>query len=461
MNRAIFAFFILITPFRTISQPLKFQLIDPKPLSILRQHPGSQLNDISNNLVLFRFYASKETKLTFINAKNEIFALPNGTGAVYKLNDYKFATFERVDSTLFHGYNNHAINFIFSDTIYSIGGYGLWHDNGQLRYYNINKAEWELKPIERLLPISEENFSDIRANSGNFYTYIKDQFTEGLIQNKEKIIDSIFRLSLTSGKVVNLGRPSEILKQIPNMPVKFYTNYGTLYLNSHEAILLDFENNQIKSWEELKIGDVFLSGLGKIKTTIYKDSIIYYFTKNKMDSIVIPFHKMRKMGQIYITDESNWLQAFSKITILYIIILLLIAWIVYLIYRNTPFKLINNLNKVGDKQNSAFMKLSKGESFSNIEIEIINVLLAYIHHEEKVNVENLNTILGVTKKSTEVQRKQRSQIIASINIKAKNLLQIEEDIIIRTKNEIDSRIVSYSIQEKFSDQLTKIINPLT
>jgi len=122
-------------------------------------------------LIHFQFYPNKDSKLKYLNTFNELYALPNGTGAVYKLSKTKSNTFERIDSTLFQGYNNDAINFIHKDTIFSLGGYGLWHYNGQLRYFNIKKAEWELKPIDYLLPITSEDFVDVRTKKGIVYCF--------------------------------------------------------------------------------------------------------------------------------------------------------------------------------------------------------------------------------------------------------------------------------------------------
>ncbi len=458
MKQYLLAILYLLGPFITKSQPIQFQLNDNKPLSLLKASPDLQLQDYDNNLIHFKFFPNKETSLTFLNSSKAIFAIPNGTGAVYQFRNSQSNLFERIDSTLYHGYNYHALNLIYKDTIYSLGGYGLWHVNGQLRYFNANKSEWELKPMDRLLPITTGNLIDFRNNDGTLYTYLKNDEIEGQANTREKNIDSIYKLSITTGSVTSIGKASEYIKQLPNMPIKFYSNYGAILLNSHVAILLDFENNKIFNWQELKIADIFLSGLGKIKTTLQKDSIIYFYTENKLDSLVIPIHKMKIVGPIYINDKLYWVNAlFRNAYFLSILIFSIISLILYFTYRHKLIIEINKLKTIENKKTNYVKEQSEVEEFGNLELEILQLLLLNNNQSDKVNVEIINTILGVTKKSTEVQRKQRSQIIASINIKTKSLLQIDDDIIVRTKSEIDSRIVTYSLELKYIDQLKAII----
>jgi hypothetical protein len=455
MTRYLLILFIIISPFISVSQPTGFKVNDSRYIAYLKMHPNYQLTDINNYLINFQFYQNKDAKLSFLSSSKALFALPNGTGAVYKLSKEIPNTFERIDSTLFHGYNNFAINFIYNDTIYSLGGYGIWHINGQLRYFNAKKAEWELKSLDKLMPVTTEDIVDIRHRDGYIYTYLKKQSIEGVSQENNFIIDSVYKISITTGNVFVLGIASEQLKKISKMPLSLYSNYGTIMLNSHEAVLLDFEENKIKTWDAIEIGEMFLSRLGKIKTIIHNDSVIYYYNEKTLDSLVIPIHKMKYQGPIYL--QSNNRNSFTNFKSRYIYLIGLIALGVISIYsiyamkkkKEVGIKLINEHNDSIEIFNSD-LYINK---FNNIEINIIHNLLQHINQAEKVNVEGLNAILGVTRKSTEVQRKQRSQIIASINIKAKAILNIDEDVIIRIKNELDSRIVTYSIQMKYADQL--------
>ena len=458
MSRFFLVLLLVIGQLSSFSQPLSFKIEDEHYLSFLNAHPGYQLLDPNEKLVKFQFYPNKYAKLNFLNTSNEQFAVPNGTGAVYKLSKTQPNSFERFDATLFHGYNNNALNFIYKDTIYSLGGYGLWHSNGQLRYFNTKKAEWELKPIDQFLPISLEDIFDIRIRRGIVYTYLKKLDAEGLKQQKEKFIDSIYSLNIVNGEVKKLGKASDQLKQIPKMPISLSSNYGTLLLNSNEVILLDFEHNEIKNWENIKIGDLFLSGIGSIRPMIQNDSIIYFFNNTSLDSLVIPLNKMKIIGPIYTSEDRFIFKENLDSQILYIIIIVLFTILIYIIFKQKNKQIhLNGNEKEANSIATPLTEETAKNQFSNIEIELIQLLLSQLEDGEKLNVESLNAILGVTKKSTDVQRKQRSQMIATINIKSREILNIEEDLVFRLKSDTDSRIVSYSIQRKYVERLKEYL----
>ena len=80
-----------------------------------------------------------------IKNKKDLYILVEGTGFVYKAiaqNSSEIA-FTRIDSTFFLGYNFKAFNFAYKDTLFSMGGNGYWHTNGQLRYFKPG-FDWDL-----------------------------------------------------------------------------------------------------------------------------------------------------------------------------------------------------------------------------------------------------------------------------------------------------------------------------
>ena len=91
-----------------------------------------------------------------IKSDSSVFLLVNGTGRVYKaieMKDDKIA-FTRVDSTEFLGYNFGSYNFYCNDTLYSYGGYGFWHMNGHLRYFN-KENQWMIYPLNKEIPAND------------------------------------------------------------------------------------------------------------------------------------------------------------------------------------------------------------------------------------------------------------------------------------------------------------------
>ncbi len=62
-------------------------------------------------------------------------------------------TVKRLDSTFYQGYNFGAFNFVYKDTIFSLGGYGFWNFNGMLRYYNEKNHSWYIIKTNKQIPL--------------------------------------------------------------------------------------------------------------------------------------------------------------------------------------------------------------------------------------------------------------------------------------------------------------------
>jgi len=74
------------------------------------------------------------------------------------------------------------------------------------------------------------------------------------------------------------------------------------------------------------------------------------------------------------------------------------------------------------------------------------------------SIDELNKILGVTQKSIEIQKKQRSDTIISINKKYSLIVGRHSYIIERKKNEFDKRSFDYFIDHTKIEAVNKILN---
>lgn len=96
MKQNIIVFFLLFLYFKSNSQPHSFRINEENYLNFIKSHQDYNLLDANDKLIHFQFYPNKDSKLNYLSTLNELFALPNGTGAVYKLNKTKSNTFERI-----------------------------------------------------------------------------------------------------------------------------------------------------------------------------------------------------------------------------------------------------------------------------------------------------------------------------------------------------------------------------
>ena len=189
----------------------------------------------------------------FIRTKKGLFILVNGTGRVYEIKKGgSDLSVQRIDSTVFFGYNFGAFSFAYRDTIYSYGGYGIWRYNGQLRVYLPHKHEWELVPLSREIP-----FYTIVANG--FKTWFdsdKGQLYINRMPERSMGVDSIYMLDLPSKKWSTKGKN---ILAIDNLEAQINTPWGILCKEKGDYtsfILLDLKKNRILRLSEQKSREI-------------------------------------------------------------------------------------------------------------------------------------------------------------------------------------------------------------
>jgi hypothetical protein len=74
--------------------------------------------------------------------KKQVVIQLDGTGKLLQIDSV--GQLSRMDSSQYEGYNFGAFNFVYKDTIFSLGGYGFWQFNGQLRYFNEKTNSWSV-----------------------------------------------------------------------------------------------------------------------------------------------------------------------------------------------------------------------------------------------------------------------------------------------------------------------------
>ena len=85
--------------------------------------------------------------------KGSILLAVDGTGRLYELKSMgDQLSFNRLDQTVFSGYNFGAAVFSLNDSIFSLGGYGFWNFNGQLRCFNPISGSWQVLPVNKKIP---------------------------------------------------------------------------------------------------------------------------------------------------------------------------------------------------------------------------------------------------------------------------------------------------------------------
>ena len=154
-SKKIFVVWLLIS----LSWAARAQIVSPDALlkDLQQSHFSGVLSHTGNDsIVHFKqdmhcIYGSHN----YLWLRNKLFISIAGTGRVYEYTGNQTA--KRIDNTCLEGYNNSAFNFVYRDTIFSLGGYGFWVANGMLRYFDERSQEWQVKATNKTVS-HRENF---------------------------------------------------------------------------------------------------------------------------------------------------------------------------------------------------------------------------------------------------------------------------------------------------------------
>ena len=89
------------------------------------------------------------------------------------------------------------------------------------------------------------------------------------------------------------------------------------------------------------------------------------------------------------------------------------------------------------------------------EIEVLNLICTNSTEGRTTTIEELNILLGLSKKNIDIQKKQRSDVLLSINRKMSVLsTEINKPIIEKVRSETDKRVFEYYIDQALLDDVT-------
>lgn len=356
----------------------------------------------------------------------KFYMLASGSGMVFHYinEDSNNLSFQRIDFTKYDGYNFEAINLLYKDTLFSIGGFGFWKNNGQIRYFSEAK-EWELLFPETKYSISSRGIWGFDEFQGIFAYITEDH------NSKFHLIK--FDLSKKVLIYDQLLDDSFVNEYINHKEKYFQIQLGklkSLLYYSDKVIFLDLDANTIKIEKEKKLTNFFKKFEARGKSFFAHDSVVYCYNydNNSIDSTIVK--KSDFIINTKIVKKNN-----IKLLILFIIFFtfsISIVCIYFLFYKNK-----NRIN------------------LNEVEIAFLKKLLT--KKSVEIDIETINYIIGVSKKSIEIQKKNRSEFFNNLNQKLKTILGTDVNPIIRIKDKNDKRILKYAIDSSFYYSLQKLI----
>jgi hypothetical protein len=416
------------------------------------KEPITSITNRTNKNTLFQIDDKHLTGYTQIILKSNkgLFILVDGTGRAYKATTLteKGISFQRIDSTHYYGYNSNCIFFSLSDTLYQLGGHGFWERNGQLRYYSELYNEWEIKKLNKKIDVINHLFF-IDASKKIVY-YLQTPFTDpgsDLIQ-KNFIIT---KLDVMKKENSELGIISEQLR--PYFLDNYTSNFinvpflnGTLVnLKAQHQYLIKYDKNEVYRLVNQEKGDLLLGSSNRMdasSTFALKDRI--YFTKDndstyKLYSFPISMKDfVKEPYPLYEPFEDE-----KKKLYFYIggLCMLLIGGSVFFVKKRKQ-----KTTSINTEPSLAVSKKEdNGIDFNPLELELITKMIEQSARGNHFSVEDINTSLGLNRKTLEIQKKIRTETINRINHKFKIKYNLSIDLIERIRSEEDRRYYKYMI----------------
>jgi len=374
-----------------------------------------------------------------IKNKSGLFVLIDGTGQLYKANsiNQKEITFNRIDSTRFMGYNFESISFSYNETIYSFGGYGIWNRSGQLTHFT-PLAEWSIDKINKTYKTVNRFYSYQPAESKIYYIEFP--------WNEESTYDKLVTTSVIEFDIKK--RENKILGTLNSKVVFTYKNFsidapslnGILNYNEGEIYLYNFSANKIYKLINLKIRDVLIGKSDAELQTTFEDSgkIFYSFKNDKtLNSLKISMKDFKEEDYPLFIPKNKYNNLWIAI------ILLFISITTFIIYKLTKRK----KNVKEDTIEEYYMADLNSNEFNSIETNLIEKLIEKSNIDSHLTVDELNGLLGIKKKTIEIQKRVRNEAINRINHKFIINFNLETTFIERTRSADDRRYFNYIISK--------------
>ena len=397
-----------------------------------------------------------------LNSNNKAYILIKGTGRVFEVDSLLNVT--KIDNTIYGGHSFGATNFIYNDTIYSIGGYGFWNLNGAIRYLNKITREWDVIRINKDIAFA----NGINANSyldkknGKLYLLYNQghpEYVESKFEEAEKCFLAILDLKtkkwIETNYLINpqLAKAFSDLSFVQIIGDKILAN--SKYIN--RPLLIDIPNNHIQEVKEAKYTEWI-----QLKSQIDKGAIInindtvYLINKDNVYTFNISNSDLKALS-IHIYEPIK--ESISTNTIVYIFFSIIIILLLGALFYN-----INKLNTEQRKNKDEGEEIAGSEKrsmnefyvgLSEIEKQTIELIVKNTWNGLTTSVNQINKILGTERKTGKVQNNIRGDIILELNNKFKAYTLLNDNIVERKKSEFDKRHIEYFISDNLITKFPK------
>jgi hypothetical protein len=408
-----------------------------------------------NNIIPGQGTNFAEYSQEIIKDEKNLYVNLQRTGFIFKLfnqND-SLLEFRRIDRTINLNYNIGCHNFLYEDQLYSYGGYGFWKTNGHLRQFNVLDKQWDIIPLNK--EIFSNGYRWYSHKQGKLFVPFQDFENAGLKsipQDQLETKSESYYLDLKQRAWVKLGRLDPSIKNIfeeDQNPSGFISvQNGLLHIIDDEIYYFDLIENKIYKSIKPEYNQFFIRRIGLDNTFEYEGSIYFYYPNiGKIESV--PFN----LSNFELLKIPIWRRDSGSDK--YVAFILLFILIVFFITRYFKQKIQQRIVLSQLKQLKA---KSVGQAFVGTEISLIDMLLQASLANEKIEIHQINHVLGIKDKNVGLQKKVRSDVINGINDKYQIITNGPNPLIVSVRKEDDKRFLEYFILASEVKEIQKIIN---
>jgi len=312
--------------------------------------------------------------------------------------------------------------------------------NGQLSHF-IPGAEWSIDKINKTYN-TVNTFYSYQPQESKIYYIEYPRIEESTTEKKEKFAVISFDINKKENKVLGILNP-KINLNWEYFVIDIPTLRGVISYNEREIYLFNFSSNKIYKLTNTKIKDELIGKAGaELQTTFEDEGKIYYSFLNDttLRSLEISMNDFKEEPYpIYISENiegNNW-------TAILIISLFALTSSILVYYKRK--KKHTSLTSVKDETYNVDLN---SNDFNSIETTLINKLIEKSNNDSHLTVDELNTYLGIKKKTIEIQKRVRTEAINRINHKFNVNFNLETTFIERTRSNDDRRYFNYIINRE-------------
>ena len=444
----------------------------PPILKRALQYPGTLHISTFNTQTLLQLKdlppSYKTNNQQIVKTKEGLFLFVDGTGRIYHYDPIS-SYWNRIDSTVFLGYNFGAYFFKMGNTFYNYGGHGLWNTTGNLRNFNPYSHEWDAKATNEYIATVkrwDNDFHYIDTAHQCLWVigplsdphHVKDIYKNAPYKN------TLWKLHVPSGDWTAVGKIKDTgfgtLTQFQN---GFYYNGGIVDL---------VHNKHYKASEEM-IQKIFSINSASKKDNVITyafsiDSTIYFGNGvDRLDSLPLTSSDFIDTGiPVFTPMESNTIMDPTYLQWgVYVSLLLAGASLGWFMGRKKQpdAPTINENNPVKEEtafevepvptpilhtQKTVIFKTGKDlAKLDEKEARLVQHIIQNSKEGRATSIEEINRALGVAQRNPEIQKRMRSDMINSVNQKAQLILELNGPLISKRRSSYDKRSFEYYIED--------------